>query len=196
MTAKGVRTQRTVANELAVEVRDACLGKRVSRLHRIVARVYEQALQTVGISLPQMEILTELVGAPGPVRPGALASRMMLERSTVSRNLAIMQKRGWITVVESSPTGRAMSVTIADAGLAAYTERERGLARRPMRYSKHARAGRGFATRPVDRSRSGMANYNLNLACEAADGPARHATTTAPMRRRSCAGWRSSRTAW
>jgi DNA-binding MarR family transcriptional regulator len=103
-----------------MEVRDACLGKRVSRLHRIVARVYEQALQTVGISLPQMEILTELVG-PGPVRPAVLASRMMLERSTVSRNLAIMQKRDWITVVESSPTGRAMSVTIADAGLAAYT---------------------------------------------------------------------------
>jgi DNA-binding MarR family transcriptional regulator len=120
VTAKGVRTQRTIANELAVEVRDTCLGKRVSRLHRIVARVYEQALQTVGISLPQMEILTELVGAPGPVRPAALASRMMLERSTVSRNLAIMQKRGWITVVESSPTGRVMSVTIGEAGLAAY----------------------------------------------------------------------------
>jgi DNA-binding MarR family transcriptional regulator len=104
-----------------MEIRDACLGKRVSRLHRMVARVYEQALQTVDISLPQMEILTELVGASGPVRPSVLAERMMLERSTVSRNLAILQQRGWITVVESSPTGRAMSVTIADAGLDAYT---------------------------------------------------------------------------
>ena len=158
MTCKGLRTQRDIANELAMEVRDACLGKRVSRLHRIVARVYEQALQTVGISLPQMEILTELVGA-GPVRPAVLASRMMLERSTVSRNLAIMQKRDWITVVESSPTGRAMSVTIADAGLAAYTSREQRLAQRARRHGRHARAGRGFATRPVDRSRRGMADH-------------------------------------
>jgi DNA-binding MarR family transcriptional regulator len=104
-----------------MEIRDACLGKRVSRLHRMVARVYEQALRTVDISLPQMEILTELVGASGPVKPAALAARMMLERSTVSRNLAILQQRGWITVVESSHTGRAMSVEIADAGLYAYT---------------------------------------------------------------------------
>jgi DNA-binding MarR family transcriptional regulator len=45
----------------------------------------------------------------------------MLERSTVSRNLALMQKRGWVTAVETSPTGRAMSVTVADTGVAAFT---------------------------------------------------------------------------
>jgi DNA-binding MarR family transcriptional regulator len=94
---------------------------RVARLHRIVARVYEQALQTVGLSLPQMEILTTLISAKGPVKPAALASTLMLERSTVSRNLALMQKKGWVTVVETSPTGRAMSVAIADSGVAAFT---------------------------------------------------------------------------
>jgi len=110
-----------IADDLAEEVRGACLGMRVARLHRIVARVYEQALDTVGLSLPQMEILTVLISATGPVRPTALAARLMLERSTVSRNLALMQKRGWVTVVETSPTGRAMSVTIAAPGVAAFT---------------------------------------------------------------------------
>jgi DNA-binding MarR family transcriptional regulator len=110
-----------MADDLAEEVRGACLGMRVGRLHRIVARVYEQAMQTAGLSLPQMEILTMLISAKGPVRPADLATRLMLERSTVSRNLALMQKRGWVTVVETSPTGRAMSVTIADAGVAAFT---------------------------------------------------------------------------
>jgi DNA-binding MarR family transcriptional regulator len=94
---------------------------RIARLHRIVGRVYEQALQTVGLSLPQMEILTVLISGTGPVRPAALAARLMLERSTVSRNPALMQRRGWVTVVETSPTGRAMSVTIADTGIAAFT---------------------------------------------------------------------------
>ncbi|HUE60444.1 MAG TPA: helix-turn-helix domain-containing protein, partial [Acidimicrobiales bacterium] len=119
---RGARKQQPViADDLAEEVRGACLGMRVARLHRIVARVYEQALNTVGLSLPQMEILTVLVSATGPVRPTALAARLMLERSTVSRNLALMQKRGWVTVVETSPTGRAMSVTIAAPGVAAFT---------------------------------------------------------------------------
>jgi DNA-binding MarR family transcriptional regulator len=110
-----------IAGDLAEEVRGACLGMRVGRLHRIIARVYEQALQMVGLSLPQMEILTELISATGPVRPAALAARLMLERSTVSRNLALMQKRGWVTVAETSPTGRAMSVTVSDTGAAAFT---------------------------------------------------------------------------
>jgi len=117
---RGVRMrQHVIAGELAEEARGACLGMRVGRLHRIIARVYEQALQTAGLSLPQMEILTELASAPGPVRPAALAARLKVERSTVSRNLTVIQKRGWVTVVESSPTGRAMSVTINDTGAAA-----------------------------------------------------------------------------
>ena len=45
----------------------------------------------------------------------------MLERSTVSRNLALMQDRGWVAVAETSATGRAMAVTITDACLAAFT---------------------------------------------------------------------------
>jgi DNA-binding MarR family transcriptional regulator len=113
--------QHAIANDLAEEVSGACLGMRVARLHRVVARVYEQALQTVGLSLPQMEILTELMSVTGPVRPAALAARLMLERSTVSRNLALMQKRGWVTVVNTSPAGRAMTVTIANNGIAAFT---------------------------------------------------------------------------
>ena len=113
--------QHAIAYDLAEEVRSTCLGMRVARLHRIVARVYEQALQTVGLSLPQMEILTTLISATGAVRPTALAGSLMLERSTVSRNLALMKERGWVTAVETSPTGRAMSVTITDTGVAAFT---------------------------------------------------------------------------
>lgn len=113
--------QRTVADDLAEEVRNACLGMRVSRLHRVVARVYEQELQTAGLSLPQMEILTVLITAAGPVRQAALAAKLRAERSTVSRNLGLMQKRGWVSVAETSPTGRAMSVTITGAGAAAFT---------------------------------------------------------------------------
>jgi DNA-binding MarR family transcriptional regulator len=113
--------QRTIADDLAEEVRDACLGMRVSRLHRVVARVYEQELQTAGLSLPQMEILTVLITAAGPVKQAALAAKLRAERSTVSRNLALMQTRGWVTVSETSPTGRAMSVTITGSGTAAFT---------------------------------------------------------------------------
>src|SRR5260370_26777172 len=104
--------QRTIADDLAEEVRSACLGMRVARLHRVVARVYEQELQTAGLSLPQMEVLTGLITAAGPVRPAALAAKMMAERSTLSRHLALMQKRGWVTAAATLPPGPAVAVTI------------------------------------------------------------------------------------
>ena len=113
--------QHAVADDLAAEVAGACLGMRVARLHRVVARCYEQALQAVGLTQPQMEVLASLVIAAGPVRPAALAARLMVERSTLSRNLALMQKRGWVAVAQTSATGRAMSVTITSAGIAAFT---------------------------------------------------------------------------
>ena len=113
--------QHAIADDLAAEVADACLGMRVARLHRVIARRYEQALQTAGLSQPQMEVLASLIIAAGPVRPAALAARLMLERSTLSRNLALMQKKGWVAVAETSATGRAMSVTITNAGAAAFT---------------------------------------------------------------------------
>src|SRR4029077_1632764 len=76
---------------------------------------------TVGLTQPQMEILVSLISDAGPVRPAALAERLMLARSPSSRTLALMQKRGWVGVAQTSATGRAMSVTITDAGIAAFT---------------------------------------------------------------------------
>jgi DNA-binding MarR family transcriptional regulator len=62
-----------------------------------------------------------LITAAEPVRQAALAAKLRAERSTVSRNIALMQRKGWVTVAEISPTGRAMSVTITDTGIAAFT---------------------------------------------------------------------------
>jgi DNA-binding MarR family transcriptional regulator len=113
--------QHTTADDLAAEVGGACLGMRVARLHRVIARLYEQVLQTAGLTQPQMEVLASLITAAGPVRPAALAARLMLERSTISRNLALLQHKGWVAATGTSATGRAMSVTITGAGLAAFT---------------------------------------------------------------------------
>lgn len=112
--------QRAVATGLAAEISRSCLGTRVARLHRLVTRSYEQALQEAGLSQPQLEVLACLVNVAGPIRPSALATMLVLDRSSVSRNLALMQKNGWVGAVETSATGRAMSVTITDAGVAVF----------------------------------------------------------------------------
>jgi DNA-binding MarR family transcriptional regulator len=52
------------------------------------------------------------------VRPAHVADKLGVERSTMSRNLALMEAKDLIATVETSPKGRSMTVTITDHGTA------------------------------------------------------------------------------
>jgi DNA-binding MarR family transcriptional regulator len=122
---KHSRSQRSAASAFAETTRANCLGMRVSRLHRMVGRTYDRALQPLGLSVPQVEILSELVAAGGPVRPTTLAATLLLERSTLSRSLTLLRDKGWVAPADSSPTGRMMAVTITEEGRAAFADARR-----------------------------------------------------------------------
>ena len=111
---------------------------RVARLQRVIARFYKQALRAARLTQPQMEALTILLSTAGPVSPAALAARLMLERSTISRNLAPCRK-GRVAVVGTSATGRAMSVTITDRQIRQRTTR---VARAAQKHAAGTPAGR------------------------------------------------------
>ena len=104
------------AAELAQEIRAGCVGLRIGRLHRIVARRFDQSLRPLGLTLPQLEALSALALIGHPVRPGVLADYLAVERSTMSRNLAGLEERGWARTAERSPTGRSMTFEIAGPG--------------------------------------------------------------------------------
>jgi DNA-binding MarR family transcriptional regulator len=104
------------ARELAGLMRGSCLGVRVGRVHRLVTRAFEEALRPLGLSLPQLELLSALTLAGASIKPAELAELTAVERSTMSRNLAVLQERGWVAATESSPTGRSMAVAITPAG--------------------------------------------------------------------------------
>lgn len=108
------------ALDLAAAMREGCLGVRIGRLHRVVARRYDQALRPMGLSLPQLEVLGVLM-LRGPLKPTAVAEALAVERSTISRNLSLMEQRRWIAL-ESSPTGRSISAAITDYGIEVLAE--------------------------------------------------------------------------
>jgi DNA-binding MarR family transcriptional regulator len=104
------------ADALAADMRISCLGTRVGRAHRLVTRIFEQALRPYGVTLPQLELLATLTSVAAPIRPGELAELTAVERSTMSRNLGVLQDKGWVATTGTSPTGRSMAVTITAAG--------------------------------------------------------------------------------
>jgi DNA-binding MarR family transcriptional regulator len=106
---------RQEAEELALAMREGCLGVRIGRLHRVVARRFDQALRPLGLSLPQLEVLGVLM-LRGPLKPSAVAEALGVERSTISRNLSLMAQRGWVEL-EFLPSGRSTSATLTHQGI-------------------------------------------------------------------------------
>ena len=110
--------QHTRSADLAEAMRERCLGSRVARLQRQIGRRFDQALAPFGLTMAQLEILAALETIGGPIAPSALASALAVERSTISRNLTLLQERGLVGVAERTPTGRAKTVSVTPDGRA------------------------------------------------------------------------------
>jgi DNA-binding MarR family transcriptional regulator len=67
-----------------------------------------------------MEVLGALVIAGAPVKPSDLAGWLSIERSTMSRNLALFEQRGLVDASDTSSTGRSLRVEITAAGTDAF----------------------------------------------------------------------------
>lgn len=76
-----------------------CIGSRIRQLSRIVDGYFRSHLAAFGITENQMTILFAL-HKMGKVEQGVIGQHLSLERSTVSRNIKLLEKRG--LVVKSS----------------------------------------------------------------------------------------------
>ena len=81
-----------------------CLAVRVRLIGRTVTAVYDGALEGHGLTIAQLNLLAA-VGKAGPCPPSMLGEVLQLERSTVSRNLNLLLRHGWIEAVSSDAKG-------------------------------------------------------------------------------------------
>ena len=92
---------------LAQELADNCIAFRVRLLNRVVTSLYDAALKPFAITVNQTTILAMLILA-GEVGQGEIGRVLLMEKSTVSRNLERMRTQGWIET-----SGRGIRVTAA-----------------------------------------------------------------------------------
>lgn len=93
-----------------------CLAVRVRLIGRAVTALYDGALDRHGLTIAQVNLLAAL-GKVGPCSPARLGEVLQLERSTVSRNLSLLLKHGWIEARSSDAKG-LREVALTDAGRA------------------------------------------------------------------------------
>jgi DNA-binding MarR family transcriptional regulator len=84
-----------------------CLASR--RAARALTRAFDRQLRPYGIRATQFSILTNLL-LRGPLTIGELAECLGLDRTTLTRNLALIEAEGW---VEIRPGADARSRVVA-----------------------------------------------------------------------------------
>src|SRR6478609_8218704 len=77
-----------------------CLAVRVRALNRAVTALYDDALRPHGLRVGQLNLLVA-VARMGTARPGDLCRALCMEKSTLSRDVELMRRNGWLEVDDS-----------------------------------------------------------------------------------------------
>jgi DNA-binding MarR family transcriptional regulator len=93
-----------------------CLAMRVRLLNRVVSGLCDDGLRPHGVRVGQVNILVALANG-GPLTPTAVGKVLVMDKSTVSRDVDHLRRNGW---VEPTPgaDGRSHTLRVTDAGLA------------------------------------------------------------------------------
>ena len=100
-----------------------CTHFKLRRLVRRVTQHYDLELAKSGLKTTQYSLLTH-VARLQPVRPVDLAQAMMLDASTLTRNLRPLLAAGWLRL-DAGADARSRLVTITAAGRAKRAEAQR-----------------------------------------------------------------------
>jgi DNA-binding MarR family transcriptional regulator len=93
-----------------------CLASR--RAARSITRAFDRKLRPHGIRITQFSALVNL-SLRGPLTVGELADALGLERTTLTRNLTLIEDKGWIKTGVDAEDARARVVSITGKGRAA-----------------------------------------------------------------------------
>ena len=110
-----LKTEAMSAEDLARHASDACACFQARQLARQITRAYDEAMRDTGLKATQFTVLAAVVTCGEGVCLSDLADNLGMERSTFSRNLMPLVKRG---LVEHSDAlkGRSRAVVATPEG--------------------------------------------------------------------------------
>lgn len=98
-------------------IASTCAMQEIRRAAREVTRLYEEALRPVGLTASQFSILIALAQAE-TVNLSALADALGMDRTTLTRVLAPMERSGRVLTLTSPKDARARLLALTDSGRA------------------------------------------------------------------------------
>lgn len=105
---------RQQAQDIAQQMSQECVARRLRQVNRTVTRLYDEALRPHGLTVNQLNILAVIISEK-QIRPGQLGQALGMEKSTVSRTVDRMVGKGWLKVTAGQDS-RTQLLTVTTKG--------------------------------------------------------------------------------
>lgn len=92
-------TAGTNFKELSRSIGRSCICFNLRKASRLLSQVYDQALKPTGLKVTQFSLMMAVAGYGG-ITIGNLARPLGMDRTTLSRNASLLEKKGLIEIGE------------------------------------------------------------------------------------------------
>ena len=114
MLPKGMKNV-TLPRESALHMNASCASWNLRRAARVVTRHYNQALRGSGVTAEQLPLLSA-IAASDEFSVGTLAEALDIERSAVSRDVSVLEKKGFVRLLKDPRDARITRLAITAKG--------------------------------------------------------------------------------
>ena len=105
-----------------------CTCSRLRKVSRRVSQIYDRSLEASGLTVTQYALLAHLVAFDG-ISIGALAEKMVMDPTALTRSLRPLERRGLVTLKSSRSDRRVRSLHLTASGRRAFDEAKPAWAR-------------------------------------------------------------------
>ena len=105
----------TLDSVKCAEIGKACVCGNLRKASRLISQIYDEFLKPSGLKATQFALLMTIKGV-GRVTISKLAKWTVMDRTTVTRNLKLLEKKGLVKT-EPGEDKRERVVTITDRGI-------------------------------------------------------------------------------
>jgi len=123
-----------------------CLALRQAARH--VTQFYDQFLTPSGLRATQYSILARL-HRKGPMAINALAAELVMDRTTLGRNIRPLQRDGLVAVGPGQSDRRSKALRLTPAGLSRFQAASKGWTKAQARFERTVGARRAKALRTL-----------------------------------------------
>lgn len=93
-----------------------CACKNLRMTTRVVTGYYDNALQSSGLKVTQFSLMNSISLKEDGISVNELAEVSLMDQSTVTRNIEILRKAGYVEVKTEDSDSRRKRITVSEAG--------------------------------------------------------------------------------